>query len=120
MREAGGYFSGLWHFPYTTGRNKSSIRANGYEIGTDAGRRVATVEHTTTMRDLVLRVYQSPVRARGRRAVSESNRPTRWVRLNRVQRLGVGAATRKVAALLQERGRKQHREGATGRERPAS
>jgi hypothetical protein len=68
----------------------------------------------------VLRVYQSPVHAGNRRAVSESNRPTRWVRLNRVQRLGVGAATRKVAALLQEKQRKQHREGATGRERPAS
>ncbi len=120
VREASGYFSGLWHFPYTTGKNKKDIRANGNEIETGAGRRVATVEHTTTMRDLVLRVYQSPVRARDRRAVSESNYPTRWVRLSQVQRLGVGAATRKVAALLQERGRKQHREGATGRERPAS
>ena len=120
VREAGGYFSGLWHFPYTTGRTKSGIRANGYEIGTGAGRRVATVEHTTTMRDLVLRVYQPPVRAGNRRAVPESNRPTRWVRLNRVQRLGVGAATRKVAALLQEKRRKQQREDVAGRQRPAS
>ncbi len=81
---------------------------------------MATVEHTTTMRDLVLRVYQSPMRAGNCRAVSESNHPTRWVRLSQVQRLGVGAATRKVAALLQEKRRKQQREDVAGRERPAS
>ena len=72
------------------------------------------------MRDLVLQVYQPPVRAGNRRAVPESNHPTRWVRLNRVQRLGVGAATRKVAALLQEKRRKQQREDVAGRQRPAS
>ncbi|MDA2914726.1 NUDIX domain-containing protein, partial [Acidobacteriia bacterium AH_259_A11_L15] len=81
-REDQGLFSGLWHFPYTRGRTPRplarALAANGL-------RHVGTLEHQTTMRDLVLRIYE----ARTRKQV-EWPATARWVRPEQIQRLGVG------------------------------
>lgn len=119
MRETRGYFSGLWHFPYASGKNRKNHRSSAIGGGPDVGLPVARVEHVTTMRDLVLRVYHSPVKSRCCAAREEKHSHTRWVRLNQVHRLGVGAATRKIAALLQERRRRQNRERVGGRRQVA-
>ncbi len=82
VREPNGMFSGLWHFPYTTGR------------GTKALRPLYTFEHEMTARRLVLRVHEASTNG-------EATLPAgRWVRPQDIPRLGVGAATRKIAAAL--------------------
>ncbi len=91
-RERRGYFSGLWHFPYQTGIQPQKLARS---LGAGRPRYVSTLVHETTMRDLVLRVYRAE--ANGRDGVT---REQRWVKLAEVPRLGVGAATRKIAALL--------------------
>ncbi len=99
VREPRGLFSGLWHFPYT--RGKSPVRPDGSR----RARPVAILEHQTTMRDLVLRVYTAEASAR--LAPNGRSRPTRarWVRPAAAARLGIGAATRKIVELLRTDGR---------------
>lgn len=82
VREPSGVFSGLWHFPYTAGRSAAAVR------------QLFTFEHEMTARRLLLRVYEAKVN--GTAAFPEG----RWVRPQDVSRLGVGAATRKIAAAL--------------------
>lgn len=85
-------FSGLWHFPYARGarpdRLARTFRARRY-------RPVARLVHQTTMRDLALHLYEA-VAGHGIRG----GRNARWVPLAAIERLGVGAATRKAAAAL--------------------
>jgi len=90
VREPGGLFSGLWSFPYGLSgkRRKPGIRARGWE-------RLGTLTHSTTMRDLVLRVFRARASSR---TTLPSSRHRRWVRRGQLQGLGVGAATRKIAA----------------------
>lgn len=93
VRETRGLFSGLWHFPYLRGKKAAALAR---ALGGDGLHRVATVEHQTTMRDLVLRVYETPA------AVSFNGR-SRWVRPAQAARLGLGAATWKIlAAMMRE------------------
>ncbi len=87
VREPSGVFSGLWHFPYTAGRPAK-------QSGVKVLRRLYTFEHEMTARRLVLHVYEAS--ANGAAALPEG----RWVRPQNVSRLGVGAATRKIAAAL--------------------
>ncbi len=82
VREPSGVFSGLWHFPYTTGRGAKALRP------------LYIFEHEMTARRLVLRVYEAG--RNGTAAFPEG----RWVRPQDIPRLGVGAATRKIAAAL--------------------
>lgn len=88
-----GLFSGLWHFPYTRGRTPRplarALAANGL-------RHVGTLEHQTTMRDLILRVYES----KANKDVA-AHKNLRWARPTQIEGLGVGAATRKIAAMLE-------------------
>ena len=90
VREAKGLFSGLWHFPYVRGKNPARLD------GARPRRLLATVEHQTTMRDLILRVYSAEASARI--TPNGRSRPTRarWVRPAAAARLGIGAATRKI------------------------
>ncbi|MFQ5696204.1 MAG: NUDIX domain-containing protein, partial [Terriglobia bacterium] len=91
-REPQGLFSGLWHFPYTRG---PTCRRLTRQFGVNGIRHRATLEHQTTMRDLVLRVYEARTKKSG-----NFGRRMRWVRPAEVERLGVNAATRKIAAAL--------------------
>jgi A/G-specific adenine glycosylase len=102
VREPAGYFSGLWHFPYTNGRNRPASLKGIIPATLNGQRPMATVTHETTMRDLVLRIYRVP--SRGRRTSNIEARQTnaRWVRLPDAARLGVGAATRKVLVELRK------------------
>jgi A/G-specific adenine glycosylase len=98
VREPRGVFSGLWHFPYTTGRSAKALRP------------LYTFEHEMTARRLVLRVFDAAAFARRVRAsaltLTGCTRDgalapeARWVRPQDIPRLGVGAATRKIAAAL--------------------
>jgi len=88
VRQAKGLFSGLWHFPYTRGKNPARV---GSAVGARQPTLVATVEHQTTMRDLILRVYTADASAR-----AAPNGRSRWVRPAAATRLGIGAATRKI------------------------
>ena len=92
VREPNGLFSGLWHFPFVRGTKPTALART---LGADGTRRVDTLTHQTTMRDLVLQVFE----AEGSRKAAgfSDNRRIRWVRLKEVKRLGVGAATRKIA-----------------------
>ena len=92
VREAKGLFSGLWHFPYTRGNNP--VRLGGAR----QPRLLATVEHQTTMRDLILRVYTAEASAR-----LAPNGRSRWVRPTTAARLGIGAATRKILEAVANR-----------------
>lgn len=93
MREPRGYFSGLWHFPYTSGRNIHKLAPT---LGANGTRALMTLTHETTMRDLELHVHVAEARRDGK-----PTPPTmRWVRPAQLQRLGVGAATRKIAGAL--------------------
>ena len=90
VREPNGVFSGLWHFPYTGGDAKGLVQ----QFGAKTLRRLYTFEHEMTARRLVLKVYE----ARGNGATVLPS--GRWIRPQDVARLGVGAATRKIAAAL--------------------
>jgi A/G-specific adenine glycosylase len=90
LREPRGYFSGLWHFPYTAGRRLASL---GPSVQMNGTHYCATLTHQTTMRDLILRVYLTPAR----RAAFPAKAERRWVRPAQLNKLGVGAATRKIA-----------------------
>ncbi|MFQ5777369.1 MAG: A/G-specific adenine glycosylase [Terriglobia bacterium] len=94
VRETRGLFSGLWHFPYVRGKKPVALART---LGTKGTRRAATLTHQTTMRDLVLRVFEA-----GSRGAADipNNRRTRWVRLEDLERLGVGAATRKIVQAI--------------------
>ncbi len=92
VREPHGLFSGLWHFPYSTRANPKTLAR---QLAASKLRYVDTLEHEMTARHLVLRVYQAA--ANGAAAPPGS----RWVRCQDIPRLGVGAATRKIAAALQ-------------------
>ena len=96
VREPGGYFSGLWHFPYVKG-----ARANGLarSLGANGIRPLVRFTHQTTMRDLDLRVYEVRVQAKP----STTPQGARWVRPEKLADLGVGAATRKISELLQSK-----------------
>jgi A/G-specific adenine glycosylase len=85
VREAQGLFSGLWHFPYARGKRPAQVD------GARALRLITMLEHPTTMRDLVLRVYTAEASAR-----FAPNGRSRWVRPEHAARLGIGAATRKI------------------------
>ena len=61
-------------------------------------RLLATVEHQTTMRDLILRVYTAEASAR-----LAPNGRSRWVRPTTAARLGIGAATRKILEAVANR-----------------
>jgi len=95
MREPDGYFSGLWHFPFAKG-----ARVNGLarSLGANGIRPLVRFTHQTTMRDLDLRVYE----AHSIRNGGPARAAARWMRLEQVEQLGVGAATRKVVALLEK------------------
>lgn len=94
VREPDGVFSGLWHFPYTTG---SSPKALAKQLSVRAHRPMGTFTHEMTARHLVLRVYEAS--ANGAAALPGG----RWVRPQDVPHLGVGAATRKIAEGLEGR-----------------
>jgi A/G-specific adenine glycosylase len=128
---AGGLFSGLWHFPYSTD-NAGKL---AQQVAAKALQRVTTLEHEMTARHLFLRVYEGTVFSRRVRALAltlngskkggafrseakAERRPrarrggsrgapevsaARWVRPRDLPRLGVGAATRKIAAALERR-----------------
>jgi A/G-specific adenine glycosylase len=92
-REPGGYFSGLWHFPYTTGaRPRPLARA----LGANGVRHLFTFTHGTTMRDLILRVYRARLQQEGKPAAAS----TRWVRPRQLPGLGIGAATSRILEAL--------------------
>ncbi len=111
VREPLGYFSGLWHFPYTRGRRHPAALQGTIPARLNGQRPMATVTHETTMRDLVLRIYRVPAR-RGKTSNRETRQTNaRWVRLPDATRLGIGAATRKVLAEL----RKDSRRGVGNR-----
>ena len=95
VREAKGLFSGLWHFPYARGKNPARLDS---AVGARQPTLVATVEHQTTMRDLVLRVYTADASAR-----VAFNGCSRWVRPTTAARLGIGAATRKILEAVTNR-----------------
>jgi len=86
----GGLFSGLWHFPYARGQTPQGLAKT---LVASNAQRVATLTHETTMRDLELRVYETRVNG-------ASLAGGRWVHPQQVARLGVGAATRKIAEAL--------------------
>jgi A/G-specific adenine glycosylase len=92
VREPQGLFSGLWHFPYARGRSAAQVD------GACAPRLLTTLEHQTTMRDLVLRVYTAEASAR-----FAPNGQSRWARPEQAARLGVGAATRKILEAVANR-----------------
>ncbi|MFQ5695129.1 MAG: A/G-specific adenine glycosylase, partial [Terriglobia bacterium] len=93
VREPDGLFSGLWHFPYVLGKKPARLAKR---LGTNGLRRAGSLVHETTMRDLVLQVFEAKAR-NGRRV----NNGGRWVLPSRMERLGVGAATRKIALALE-------------------
>lgn len=94
VREPRGLFSGLWHFPYRRGaRPDAMTRA----LGLNGTHYLGTFTHQTTARDLVLRVFAAQTRQDGAGRLGTS---TRWVRPEQVERLGVGAATRKISRAL--------------------
>jgi A/G-specific adenine glycosylase len=93
VREPGGYFSGLWHFPYAGG---TRLDGTARRLKTDRPRRRTTIVHQTTMRDLRLHVFETSTTHNN----PSNGTRTRWVRLGQIGRLGVGAATRKIADLL--------------------
>ncbi|MFQ5663501.1 MAG: A/G-specific adenine glycosylase [Terriglobia bacterium] len=94
MREPRGLFSGLWHFPYTREKSPHNLTR---ALGVNAARPVARLTHETTMRDLILQIYEAHT---GRNGVSGLGGRIRWVRPEQMDRLAVGAATRKIAATL--------------------
>ncbi len=91
-RERRGYFSGLWHFPYQTGIRPQRLARS---LGAGRPRYASTLVHETTMRDLILRVYCAEVDPGDAVAGQQ-----RWVKLAALPRIGIGAATRKIAARL--------------------
>ncbi|HKZ51765.1 MAG TPA: A/G-specific adenine glycosylase [Candidatus Acidoferrales bacterium] len=95
VREPRGYFSGLWHFPYTSDVCTDKL---AQRLGANGTRALMTLTHETTMRDLELRVHLADTRRN--RIPTATN--LRWVRPAQLQRLGVGAATRKIVALLEK------------------
>ena len=101
-REPRGYFSGLWHFPYVVGRAPDKLK---HLVGARAAHHVGTFTHQTSMRDLILRVYE----AQAKSGSAQVRGDARWVRLADLPRLGVGAATRKIAELLKKAGAKELR-----------
>ena len=70
-------------------------------LGANGIRPLVRFTHQTTMRDLDLRVFKA--RCNGSAAISGG----RWVRPEQVAGLGVGAATRKIAARLEQAGAKE-------------
>jgi A/G-specific adenine glycosylase len=93
VREPRGYFSGLWHFPYVSGAKPDGM-ARRLKAG--RARHRATLTHETTMRDLKLHVYDASTNC----ASVPAGPNGQWVHLRKVGRLGVGAATRKIAEHL--------------------
>lgn len=107
VREPLGYFSGLWHFPYTGGRKRPAALKGTIPAALNGQRPLATVTHETTMRSLVLRIYRVPAR-RGKTSNIEARQTNvRWVRLPDAARLGIGAATRKVLVELRKDSRRR-------------
>jgi A/G-specific adenine glycosylase len=107
-REPNGLFSGLWHFPYSIARTPTKL---AQQLGANRLHRLGTVEHEMTARRLLLRVYEAEVLA-GRVSTSAltlkvAKKPgalapeVSWVRPQDISRLGVGAATRRIAAALE-------------------
>jgi len=90
VRESRGYFSGLWHFPYTADPRAGKLART---LGANGMRRLMTLTHETTMRDLELRVHVADTRQTKKATASK----LRWMRLAQLEKLGVGAATRKIA-----------------------
>jgi A/G-specific adenine glycosylase len=91
---AGGLFSGLWHFPYSTPPNLTALAR---KLRATELRQVDTIEHGMTARHLVLRVFKATTNG------TAAPPGSRWVRPQDIPRLGVGAATRKIAAALEAR-----------------
>ncbi|HEX9763881.1 MAG TPA: NUDIX domain-containing protein, partial [Candidatus Acidoferrales bacterium] len=91
IREPCGIFSGLWHFPYSTGGAKKLAE----QVGAKELEPVGTIEHEMTARHLVLRVYVAGVNG------AATLPGGRWVRPEQIPALGVGAATRKIAAVVE-------------------
>jgi len=88
---AGGLFSGLWHFPYSTGSAKKLAE----QVGAKGLQPVGIIEHEMTARYLVLHVYEASVN--GAAALPGG----RWVRPEQIPALGVGAAIRKIAVAVE-------------------
>ena len=93
VREPNGVFSGLWHFPYSELRSPAGLAR---QLGARRPRYVETIEHEMTARNLVLKVYEARTERNGAGTL-----PARWVRPREIERLGVGAATRKIAKALE-------------------
>lgn len=91
---AGGLFSGLWHFPYSTGSIATQLAR---KLGATKLRQVETIEHEMTARHLVMRVYEAAAARNGAAGFASA----RWVRPEAISRFGVGAATRKIAAAVE-------------------
>lgn len=108
VREPRGLFSGLWHFPYAAGKKPNSL------LRVFGGRRLrhaATLTHQTTMRDLVLRAYTAHA---GDHYVMVHEKKVRWVVPGHLHRLGVGAATRKIAEAVRGQARSVGQGWVTG------
>ncbi len=96
VREPNGVFSGLWHFPYSELRSPARLAR---QLGATRPRYLETIEHEMTARNLILNVYEARLASDGATPL-----PGRWVPIKDIARLGVGAATRKIAAALENRG----------------
>jgi len=94
VREAQGYFSGLWHFPYASGIQPDGIARR---FRANRCRYRASMIHETTMRDLRLHLYEASM---NHPAAPTANPGERWVEPRQIGRLAVGAATRKIASCL--------------------
>jgi A/G-specific adenine glycosylase len=95
VREPRGVFSGLWHFPYGAAGQVGVLARRFAARGV---RRLARVEHEMSARHLFLDVYAARAGA-----MSTNGLPQSWAAPSRVAQLGVGAATRKIAATVAAR-----------------
>jgi A/G-specific adenine glycosylase len=101
QRPEKGLLGGLWEFPTTElrarARRAEAVRA--FMRGTlglegEVGRRIASVRHVFTHRDLRLHLY--PFDVVGGRLRSDHYRAHRWIRLHEVGRFPLSALTEKV------------------------
>jgi len=99
-RERRGVFSGLWHFPYARSRNGRSLPpslvalAARFRAQLYSPQPVLRIQHAMTAGDLDLSVFVGSAHRK------EKPPGARWVSPHRLQRVGVGAGTRKIAEAL--------------------
>ncbi|OGP82967.1 MAG: A/G-specific adenine glycosylase [Deltaproteobacteria bacterium RBG_13_65_10] len=101
QRPEKGLLGGLWEFPTTDlrvrARRAQAVRAfvrGRLGLEGEVGRRIASVRHIFTHRDLRLHLY--PFDVTGGRLHPDHYRATRWIRLHEVGRFPLSALTEKV------------------------